>query len=517
VITSLLTQARDVPTIRTPAVDWLAIAPEIALAGAAVAIVLLRSLIRRAKWVYPASLVLAFSGVTAAAALLVRQWREVQDHGAIRTIAGMVRVDGFGVFLGGVVVIAAVLALLLSVSYTQRERLEGAEYLALLLLSATGMLAMTTANDLIIVFLALEILSIPLYVLAAFDRRRLASQEAGIKYFVLGAFSSAVFLYGVALVYGATGTTSLTGISRFLAANTLLDEGVLLIGLGLLLVGLGFKVAAVPFHMWTPDVYQGAPTPVTAFMSSATKVAGFAALLRVFQVSFPLFRNDWRPAVGALAILSLALGSIAAVVQTDVKRMLAYSSIAHAGYILIGFAAAAVGNPGASARGLQAALFYLLVYAFMTVGAFAVVTIVARSSHDARHSLSEYRGLAATRPVLAALLAFFLLAQAGVPFTGGFVAKLEVFAAAVDGREYYLAIAGVVAAVVAAFFYLRVVVTMYTSADEPAEAAEPGRRPLRVDAPAAVVLGVTAALTLVLGILPGAFLDLARDATFMLR
>ena len=514
---SLLSQAGDVPTIQTPAVDWLAVSPEIALAGAAVAIVLLRSVVRRGRWVYPASLVLAFSGLTAAGALLVRQWREVQDHGPISTIAGMLRVDGFGVFLGGVVVVATVLALMLSVSYIERERLEGAEYLALVLLSATGMLAMTTANDLVIVFLALEILSIPLYVLAAFDRRRLASQEAGIKYFVLGAFSSAVFLYGVALVYGATGTTSLTGISRFLAANTLLDEGVLLIGLGLLLVGLGFKVAAVPFHMWTPDVYQGAPTPVTAFMSSATKVAGFAALLRVFQVSFPLFRNDWRPAVGALAILSLALGSIAAVVQNDVKRMLAYSSIAHAGYILIGFASAAVADGGASARGLQSALFYLLVYAFMTIGAFAVVTMVARSSHDARHTLSEYRGLAAQRPALAALLAFFLLAQAGVPFTGGFVAKLQVFAAAVDAREYYLAIAGVVAAVVAAFFYLRVVVTMYTGGDEPAEADAPGRRPLRVDPPAAVVLGATAAFTLVLGILPGAFLDLAKDATFLLR
>ena len=252
-------------------------------------------------------------------------------------------------------------------------------------------------------------------------------------------------------------------------------------------------------------------------MSSATKVAGFAALLRVFQVSFPLFRDDWRPAVGALAIASLAVGSIAAVVQNDVKRMLAYSSIAHAGYILIGFAAAAVADGGASARGLQSALFYLLVYAFMTIGAFAVVTMVARSSHDARHTLSEYRGLAAERPALAALLAFFLLAQAGVPFTGGFVAKLQVFAAAVDAREYYLAIAGVVAAVVAAFFYLRVVVTMYSGGDEPAEAAEPGRRPLRVDPPAAVALAVTAALTLVIGILPGAFLDLAKDATFMLR
>jgi NADH-quinone oxidoreductase subunit N len=517
VIASLLTQARDVPNIATPSVDWLAVGPEVALAAAAVAIVLLRSIVRRGRWVYPASIVLAFSGVTAAAALLVRQWSEFQDHGAITTIAGMLRVDGFGVFLGGVVVAATALALLLSVSYIQRERLEGPEYLALVLLSATGMLAMTTANDLVIVFLALEILSIPLYVLAAFDRRRLASQEAGIKYFVLGAFSSAVFLYGVALVYGATGTTSLTGISRFLAANTVLDEGVLLIGLGLLLVGLGFKVAAVPFHMWTPDVYQGAPTPVTAFMSSATKVAGFAALLRVFQVSFPLFRNDWRPAVGALAILSLVIGSVVALVQDDVKRMLAYSSIAHAGYILIGFAAAAVSNGGASARGLQSALFYLLVYAFMTIGAFAVVTVVARSSHDARHTLSEYRGLATERPALAALLAFFLLAQAGVPFTGGFVAKLQVFAAAVDARQYYLAIVGVVAAVVAAFFYLRVVVTMYTGGEEPADAAEPGRRPLRVDPPAAAVLAVTAAFTLVLGILPGAFLDIAKDATFLIR
>jgi NADH-quinone oxidoreductase subunit N len=511
VIWSVLTQAR-VPPIRTPSIDWLALSPEIALAGAAIAIVLLRSLVRRGAWVYPVSLVLSFSGATAAGALLVRQWREVQDHGAITTIAGMLRVDGFGVFLGGVVVAATVLALLLSGNYVERERLEGPEYLALLLLSATGMLAMTTANDLVVVFLALEILSIPLYVLAAFDRRRLASQEAGIKYFVLGAFSSAVFLYGVALMYGATGTTSLTGIARFLSANTLLDEGVLLIGFGLLLVGLGFKVAAVPFHMWTPDVYQGAPTPVTAFMSSATKVAGFAALLRVFQVAFPLFRNDWRPVIGALAVLSLVVGSVAAIVQNDVKRILAYSSIAHAGYVLIGFSAAAVSDGEAAARGQQAALLYLLVYAFMTIGAFAVVTVVARSSHDARHTLSEYRGLAARRPALAAFLAFFLLAQAGVPATGGFVAKLQVFAAAVDARQYYLAIIGVLAAVVAAFFYLRIVVAMYSGGDEPAPRPVP-----RVDLSAGVVLAVSAAITLVIGILPGTFLHLAKDATFLLR
>jgi NADH-quinone oxidoreductase subunit N len=517
VILSILAQAAGVPPIRTPSVDWLAVAPLIALTGAAIAIVLLRSVVRHRAWVYPVSLAIAFSGAAAAAALLVRQWREVQDHGAITTVAGMVRIDGFGVFLGGVIIAATVLSLLLAANYVDRERLEGPEFFALLLLSAAGMLAMTTANDLVVVFLALEILSIPLYVLAAFDRRRLASQEAGIKYFVLGAFSSAVFLYGIALVYGATGTTSLTGIARFLANNTLLDEGVLLIGLGLLLVGLGFKVAAVPFHMWTPDVYQGAPTPVTAFMSSATKVAGFAALLRVLTVAFPLFRNDWRPAIGALAVLSLVVGSVVAIVQNDVKRVLAYSSIAHAGYILIGFAAAAVSNGEAASRGRQAALFYLLVYAFMTIGAFAVVTVIARSSHDARHTLDQYRGLAARRPVLAAFLTFFLLAQAGVPATGGFVAKLQVFAAAVDARLYYLAIVGVLVTVVSWFFYLRVVVTMYAGGDEAEEAAPAARRAPRVDAAAAVVLTVTAAVTLVIGILPGTFLDVAKDATFMLR
>jgi NADH-quinone oxidoreductase subunit N len=503
----------DPREITTPAVDWLAIGPEIALAGAAIVIVLLRSTVRRAPWVYRASLVVALAGVVAAGAVLARQWNVTQDDGAIDTVAGMVRIDGFGVFLGAVVVAATLLTLLLAGAYVERERLEGPEYLALVLLSATGMLAMTTANDLVVVFLALEILSIPLYVLAAFDRRRLASQEAGIKYFVLGAFSSAILLYGIALVYGATGTTSITGIADFLAANTLLEQGVLLAGFALLLVGLGFKVAAVPFHMWTPDVYQGAPTPVTAFMSSATKVAGFAALLRVFEVAFPSYREDWRPAIAALAILSLVVGSVAAVVQTDVKRMLAYSSIAHAGYILVAFAAAAVGNRDAAARGQEAALLYLLVYAFMTIGAFAVVTVVARRRQDARHELDDYRGLALREPVLAGLLAFFLLAQAGVPVTGGFVVKLQVFAAAVEAREYALAIVGVLAAVVAAFFYIRVVLVMF--AGEAEEEAKAERR-AAVDPGTALVLVSCAAITLLVGILPGTFLHFARDATFLL-
>src|SRR5581483_8812120 len=414
------------------------------------------------------------------------------------TIAGAVRVDTFGIFLGVVVLVATTMALFLAASYLKREGLEAPEYYALMLLSAGGMLVMTTANDLIVVFVALELLSIPLYVLAAFDRRRLSSQESGIKYFVLGAFSSAVFLYGVALVYGGPGTTSITGVARFLSANTLFDQGTLLAGMALLLVGIGFKIAAVPFHMWTPDVYQGAPTPVTAFMSSATKAAGFAMLLRIFGVAFPMYRTDWRPAIWALAALSLIVGSVGAVIQTDIKRVLAYSSIAHAGYILIGFQAD-------SARGRQAALLYLFVYAFMTVGAFAVITVATRKGDD-HHTFDDYRGLALRRPVVGGLLAFFVLAQAGVPLTGGFIVKLQVFSAAVEANEYALAIIGVLAAVVAAFFYLRIAVALFTNPDEGTDTAEPTFENRRVDVWTGIVLAVAAAAVLFAGILPGAWL-----------
>jgi len=493
------------PPISTPSVDWLAISPELALAAAAVVIVMIRGLLRRRPLATPLCAFVAISGTVAAGAVEYRLWHVVRHHHAITTVAGMVRVDLFGVFLGVVVLAATLLAILLSVAYLHREQLEAPEYLALVLLSAAGMLTMTTANDLIVVFLALEVLSIPLYVLAAFDRRRLSSQEAGIKYFVLGSFSSAIFLYGVALCYGATGTTSLTGIADFLARNTLLDQGTLLAGIALLLVGLGFKVAAVPFHMWTPDVYQGAPTPVTSFMSAATKAAGFAALLRVFGVAFPLYRSDWRPAVWALAVLSLVVGSVAAVIQTDVKRILAYSSIAHAGYVLMGFQAG-------TSRGREAALLYLFVYAFMTIGAFAVITVAARRGDD-HHSLDDYRGLALERPVVGGLLIFFMLAQAGVPFTGGFIAKLEVFSAAAQANQYGLLVIGVLASVVAAFFYLRIAYTLLTPRDEPAPALAALRR---VDLWSAVVLVACAALVLVVGVVPGSFVHWAKDATFLL-
>ncbi len=493
-----------VQPIATPPIDWFAIAPEIALFGGAVLVVLTRALVRRSRHVFTASLLIAAVAIITSGVFTYVEWHFVHRDGPYQAIAGMVAVDGFAVFVQTIVLISLSLALLISIAYLQRERLEASEYIALMMLSATGMLVMASANDLVAIFLALEILSIALYVLSAFDRRRITSQEAGLKYFVLGAFSSAVFLYGVALIYGATGTTSLVGIAKFLANTTLLDNGVLLFGMGLLLVGLGFKVAAAPFHMWTPDVYQGAPTPVTAFMAAATKAAAFGAILRVFVGTFPLYRVDWRPALFGLAVVSLVVGTVAAVVQSDVKRMLAYSSISHAGFVLIGVQAA-------TQRGTSAALFYLFVYALMIIGAFAIVTVVARRG-DEKHSIDDYRGLARSEPLLAGLLTLFLLAQAGVPLTGGFVAKLGVFTAAVAAGQYPLALIGMLAAVISAYVYLRIVLAMYAP---DGDAAVEGAR-IGLDVASGVALVVAAVAVIALGVLPGLVLDFARDATLLL-
>ena len=369
------------------------------------------------------------------------------------------------------------------------------------------MLVMTTANDLIVVFVSLEVLSIPLYVLAAFDRRRLASQEAGIKYFVLGAFSSALFLYGVALDVRRDRHDLAHGHRRVPLRRTRCSSRArLLAGFALLLVGLGFKVAAVPFHMWTPDVYQGAPTPVTAFMAAATKAAAFAALLRVFGVAFPLYSSDWRPVVWVLAVLSLVLGSVAAVVQTDVKRMLAYSSIAHAGYMLMGFYAD-------TPRGREAALHLPLRVRVHDDRRVRGLTLATRRGDD-QHSLDDYRGLALRRPVLGGLLVFFVLAQAGIPLTGGFIAKLEVFAPVAEAGEYVLLVIGVLASVVAAFFYLRISFTVVTPADDAAAESSDGML-RRIDGWSGVVLVVTAAIVLVVGLVPGTFVHWAKDATLL--
>ena len=492
------------PPLQVPQVDWLAVGPEVALAVAAMILVVVAALNRGRRDLSGLYLDLSLAGVAASALATARLWNVVSDT-PYQALANMVAADGFSVFLRMIILAATALGLLVTHGYLRREGIEGPECHALMLLAATGMLLMTSANDLIVVFLALEILSIALYVLAAFDRRRLESQEAGLKYFVLGSFSSAVFLYGVALCYGATGTTSLAGIAAFLAGNTLFSSGLLLAGIAFILVGLGFKVAAVPFHMWTPDVYQGAPSPVTGFMAAGAKAAGFAALLRVFGTAFDAYSMDWRPLAWVLAVGSLVVGSVVAIVQEDVKRMLAYSSIGHAGYVLMAF-------QSDTGPGFASALFYLLAYSFMVVGSFAVVTVVGRQG-DRRHRLDDYRGLGSRQPLLAGALTLFLLAQAGVPLTSGFMAKFSVFSATVDAREYSLVIVGVLAAVVAMFFYLRLIVLMYMT--PPDEEEDAGARAFDLDPATGTALALAAVATVVLGVLPGPVLDFARDATLL--
>ena len=510
----VLGQTLDPGAIPVPQVDWLAVAPESALAVAGLLLVLVAALNRGRRDLSDLYLSLGLVGVAVAGAFTSRLWSVVVDEAPYQALSGMVAVDGFSVFARTIILAATVLGLLVAQGYLRREHVEGPEYHALLLFSASGMLLMTSANDLIVVFLALEILSIALYVLAAFDRRRLESLEAGLKYFILGSFSSAIFLYGIALVYGATGTTSLPGIADFFATNTLYSPGLVLAAIALLLVGLGFKVAAVPFHMWTPDVYEGAPSPVTGFMAAGAKAAGFAALLRVLATAFNTYSVDWRPLVWFLAVASLLVGSVVAIVQEDVKRMLAYSSISHAGYVLMGFQAD-------TGSGIASALFYLLSYTFMVVGSFAVVTVVARRG-DRRHRLDDYRGLGARQPLLAGALTLFLLAQAGVPLTSGFVAKFTVFSAAVEAREYLLTFFGVLTTVVAVFFYLRVIVVMYMTApaDDPdtadaGDGAEGRPGALQVDPATGLAVAISIAATVVLGVLPGAVIDFARQATLL--
>ncbi|HKY75684.1 MAG TPA: NADH-quinone oxidoreductase subunit N [Acidimicrobiia bacterium] len=514
-LSALLAQTEPLDTsIPVPKVDWLAVGPEVALIAAALVLVMIAAFNRGRRDLSTEYLLIGLGGVAASALITVKQWSVVfcgscgPDGAPYQTLSGMVAVDGFAVFARTVVLAATVLGLLVSQGYLRREEVEGPEYHSLLLLSASGMLLMTSANDLIVVFLALEILSIALYVLAAFDRTRLESGEAGLKYFVLGALSSAVMLYGVAMVYGATGTTALTGIASFLSANTLFSSGLLLAGFALILVGLGFKVAAVPFHMWTPDVYQGSPTPVTAFMAAGAKAAGFAALLRVFISGFGNYAVDWKPLIMVLAVASLLVGSVVALVQQDVKRMLAYSSISHAGYVLIGVQAGTV-------KGVSSALFYLLTYTFMVVGSFAVVTVVGRKG-DRRHSLDDYKGLGSRAPLLAGAMTFLLLAQAGIPLTSGFVAKFNVFAASVAAREYGLTLVGVITTVIAAFFYLRVIVLMYMSGDaEPAPADAEDTQPFALDPSTGTALGLAVVATVVMGVIPGGFLNFAESARLL--
>jgi NADH-quinone oxidoreductase subunit N len=427
---------------------------------------------------------------------------------------GMYRADQFTAYMNAIILATTFIGILMSVDYLKRTGIERGEYYTLMLFTTIGMMFMGAANDIIVVFVALELLSIPLYILSAFRAPELKSEESGLKYFILGAFASAFFVYGAALVYGAVGTTSIPEIFQSLQTLDTAAPGgaivLLLLGAGLMVVGLGFKVAAVPFHMWTPDVYEGAPTPITAYMSVGAKAGGFAALLRILASAMPaLVLVDgatvalWQNVVWIIAAATMILGNLVAISQTNIKRMLAYSSIAHAGYILM--AVAAAGTAGVADAAARGALFYLLAYMFTNLGAFAVAMALEREDGSGTR-IEDFVGLAKSRPLLAVMMTVFMLSLTGIPGTAGFIGKVFVFQSALDAGLVAMAVIGVLTSVISGFYYLRLVVNMYLRDGEGDHA--PGETQYLKWAIYASFGG-----TLLLGILPWLATDLANRVT----
>ncbi len=478
-------------------ISYLAIAPVIALTLGVVAVLLVE-----VTYKPPVIWLGGIAGVSLAAGfvLSVSQWVRASDDPAIY-FRGMLVLDPFAAFGAVVLAVLGGVALLVAWPLVLQQGRRAAEFIALILLSVTGMILMAASAHFIMLFLALEVASISLYVLAGFSRDSAEANEASIKYFLLGSFASAVFLYGVALSYAATGSLSLYGAADFLSENLLLDSAALLAGVGLLIVGLAFKVSAAPFHMWAPDVYQGAASGVSGFMTAGAKVAGFAALARITVTSYGPYISDWAPAVGVIAAISVIVGTMLAIAQSDIKRMLAYSSIAHAGFILTGLVAGIDGVPYI--------WFYVVTYAFQVLGAFAVVAVVSGPS-GTKSALTDYAGLAQRAPVLAGSLALLMLSMAGIPLTAGFLSKLYVFREAVEAGYLWLVILGAVASVAGLFFYLRVIVLMYMTPAAEGTAVATGS--IRVGDPMRLALTGVAVVTLAFGIAPGPLLDVVTSA-----
>ena len=486
-----------------PEIDWFKISPLLVMLGGVLLLILAGSLTPQwKKGAYGLVGALTAAGTAVLTAML---WRDLGDGEPSSLLANSLSFSKFSLFATFSIVIATLLSILVTSGFLVREDEDGPEVFALILSAAIGGMVMVQANDLIVMFLGLETLSLAFYLLTASSRTRSASGEAGLKYFVLGGFASAFFLYGVALVFGATGSTNIEAIAASLAKDTVLggSSAMLLAGIALLLVGFGFKVSLVPFHTWTADVYQGAPTPVTALMGSVGKTAAFVALFRVFTVALPGRSDDWRPVVVVLAVLTLVVGSVLAVVQTDVKRMLAYSSISHAGFILVGLVAAGQVASVDAGLGTSGALSYLFIYSILVVGTLGIVSVVAGKS-DSETSLSAFKGLGKSNPVLAMGMTVLLLAQAGVPLTSGFVAKFGIIRAAVSTESYTLAVVAMLAAVIAAFLYLRIMVSMWLS-----EGASSQEVSATFSVRAAIALCVGA--TLVLGIFPSLLLQFTNQ------
>jgi NADH-quinone oxidoreductase subunit N len=511
----------SVGTYQLPHINYAALAPMLILFGAATVGVLVEAFAPRGRR-YPTHVVLGLAALVAAlvAVVLEAGTREL-------TASSAIAVDGPALFLQGALVVLGLVALLLVAERSlepggafvaaaavtigtdadraqARRREGGTEVYPLLLFGLGGMMLFVSANDLLTMFVALEVFSLPLYLMCGLARRRrLLSQEAALKYFLLGAFASAFFLFGIAMLYGFAGQVQFAAINTSIAGST--NSKILLyLGLAMVAIGLLFKVAAVPFHVWTPDVYQGAPTPITAFMAACTKTAAFGGLLRVLYVAFQGSQWDFRLVLGVIAAATMVIGSILAVTQTDIKRLLAYSSIANAGYLLVGTLAL-------SKDGLSSSLFYLVAYGFTVLAAFGVVTLVRDADGEATH-LSRWAGLGRRAPILAGLFTFLLLAFAGIPLTSGFTSKFAVFGAALGAHQTWLVIFGVVSSMILAFPYLRVVVMMWLS--------EPGETTPTVSIPGALTsasLGVGALATLLLGVAPAPLLDLTAKAAEFIR
>jgi NADH-quinone oxidoreductase subunit N len=405
--------------------------------------------------------------------------------------------DGYSTFFKIIFFINVILTILISIKYIAIEKVNYGEYYSLMLFSTIGMMVMASAGDLIVLYLGLELMALSTYVLAGFNRHDIKSNEAALKYFLLGAFSSAFLLYGISIVYGLTGTTDLRAIAAFISARDLTDNFSLLLSIAFLTVAFGFKIAAAPFHMWAPDVYEGAPTSITAFMSVGPKAAGFAVLGRVFMIAFASVKTDWAAILIPIAILTMAVGNIVALSQTNIKRMLAYSSIAHAGYALLGIITA-------NNEGLASMMNYLMIYAFMNIGAFAVI-IMLRSEGFKGDNITDYEGLSKTHPLAAVLMLIFMFSLTGIPPTAGFIGKLYIFMSAINAGYTWLVVIAVIFSAISAYFYLRIIMYMYMRVPKTTV-------PLTTSFSNGIALGITTAAVLLIGVLPTYLLNLAKAA-----
>ena len=481
--------------------DFRVIAPELILTLTAFTVIMWELITRTRR--HLDSAIITTVGALAALLVTIQLW-----HLNVSTFGDAIILDPFASFFK----VTFLLGLILCVTLSLRSIKEGgtndhAEYYALLCLATVGMMVMAIGRELITIFLGLELLSMSLYVLAGFFRKDSLSNEASLKYFVLGSFATGILLFGMSYVYGVGGSTHLQVIGQTLAAHPeTLGDKALMVGLLMVLVGFGFKISVVPFHQWTPDVYQGAPTPVTAFMSAGPKAAGLAALIRILMEAMPLVAHEWELIVSILAVLTMTVGNLAALAQTNLKRMLAYSSIAHVGYILIGLVAS-VG--GSSDRAISGVMFYLLAYTFMNIGAFGILIFLSREGMP-NDDLDDFAGLSRRAPGAALAMLIFLFSLAGIPPTAGFAAKLSIFYAAIEGGYYVLVILGVLNSAVAAYYYLRVVMIMYMREPE-RELPAATTSPLLWAGIALALLG-----TILLGVLPGSILDAARSAAMLL-